>query len=289
MSTQITEARIQGFKQGVDILSQQKGTRLQGAVRVEMQSSKQDHYDQISATAAVQRTVRHGDTPIVHTPHSRRAVTMTDWEWADLVDRQDRLRILNDPTNAYSINAGHAMGRVKDTLILEAAGGLAKTGEGGGSTQAFDTNNSIAAGGTGLTVTKLVDAKHILDLNNTDPEPTFMVVTANQLNDLLNENEIQSADYNTVKALVNGEVNTFMGFNFIMVDAALVPQVGGDRACYFWRRSGMLLSIGEGESGSSARITERADKGYSTQVYYSASYGSVRMEEAKVGRVLCQE
>ena len=290
MSNQITTARVQGFKRGIDILSQQRGSKLQRAVRVEMQSSKQEHYDQIGATAAVQRTTRHGDTPIVHTPHSRRAVTLTDWEWADLIDTQDKLRVLNDPTNAYSVNAAYAMGRVKDEIILAAATGTALTGETGSGSAAYDTSNDVgtSAGTDQLTIDRLLDCKRILDANDTDDERSFMVVTADELNQLLKQTEVQSADYNTVKALVKGEINSFCGFEFIRVSTSMIPYDNGDkRALPFWRMSGMLLAVGEGLAGSSARIDERPDKGYATQVYYAGSYGAVRMEEAKVGRVWC--
>ncbi len=38
-----------------------------------------------------------------------------------------------------------------------------------------------------------------------------------------------------------------------------------------------------------ARIDERADKSYSTQVYYCATFGATRMEEEKVVQILCDE
>jgi len=287
MSNQITEARVQGFKQGIDILSQQKGSRLQNAVRVEMQSSKQDHYDQISATSAVEKVSRHGDTPLVETPHSRRAVTLRDFEWADLIDKPDKMRVLNDPTNAYSRNAAFAMGRKKDEIVIEAMGGSALTGETGTGSQAYDTNNDVGSAGSGVdfNVANLLASKEILDLNDTDDEETFIMCTAHQLTTLLSDTTATSSDYNTIKALVQGEIDTYVGFKFIRMSVDLLPAQSGDRPCYFWRKSGVVLSIGEGESGTTARITERPDKSYSMQVFYSGSYGAVRLEEAKVGRL----
>ena len=64
--------------------------------------------------------------------------------------------------------------------------------------------------------------------------------------------------------------------------AGTAGDAGANRPMYFWKKSGIVLSTGVGESGSNARITERADKSYSTQIYYAASYGSARMEEAKL-------
>tara|TARA_R100001530_G_scaffold135751_1_gene113790 strand:- start:512 stop:1423 length:912 start_codon:yes stop_codon:yes gene_type:complete len=293
MSTQITTSFIQGFKQGIDILTQQKGSKLQNTVRNEMQASKQDHYDQIGSTTVVQRTSRHGDTPIVNTPHSRRNVTLNDYEWADLIDRQDRLRVLNDPGNAYSTNAAFAMGRKKDELILAAVTGTSTTGETGtGSTSLSDVttvnaNDQHAA----LSISNLLEARTILNLEDDSDEEATVVCSAYQIAQLLNDEKISSADYNTVRALASGQIDTFMGFRFVQVASSILPMHSGTagavtsgdiRIVPVYKKSGLLLSTGVGESGSSARITERADKSYSTQIYYSASFGSTRMEEAKV-------
>ena len=295
MSTQITTSFIQGFKQGIDILSQQRGSKLQNTVRNEMQNSKQDHYDQIGSTAVVQRTSRHGDTPIVNTPHSRRNVVLNDYEWADLVDRQDRLRLLNDPGNAYSTNAAYAMGRKKDELILDAFTKTQTTGElgAGASADAVQVSfGSAAVSDDGpLTVEKLLTARGDLLMEDDSEEEMFCALTQYQMAQLLDDTRISSADYNTVRALVAGNVDTFVGFKFITLAQSLpgiqvtsgpVGTTDANRPVYFWKKSGIVLSTGVGEAGSSARITERADKSYSTQIYYSASYGSARMEEAKL-------
>lgn len=293
MSTQITTSFIQGFKQGIDILTQQKGSKLQNTVRNEMQSSKQDHYDQIGSTSVVQRTSRHGDTPIVNTPHSRRNVTLNDYEWADLIDRQDRLRLLNDPGNAYSMNAAMAMGRKKDELILAAVTGTSTTGEtGSGSTTisditAVNANTSHAE----LTIENLLQARTVLNLEDDSDEEATVVCSAYQIAQLLADSKISSADFNTVRALAAGQIDTFMGFKFVQVASSVLPMQSGTagavtsgdiRIIPVYKKSGLLLSTGVGEAGTSARITERADKSYATQIYYAASYGATRMEEAKV-------
>jgi len=288
MSNQIATSFVQGFKQGIDILTQQKGSKLQNAVRNETQASKMDHYDQISATSVVTRTTRHGDTPLVNTPHSRRNITLTDYEWADLIDRQDRLRLLNDPANAYSMNAAYAMGRQKDVLILDAFTKTQTTGETGGSTApavtAIGDNDSAAD----LTIENLIAARTQLQLEDDSDEETFLALSGHQVAQLLEDPQIQSADYNSVRALVAGQVDTFLGFKFIQVAASILPtHSAGARILPFWKKSGIVLATGANESGSSARITERADKSYSMQVYYSASFGSARMEEDKCGIIYC--
>lgn len=292
MSTQIETSFIQGFKQGIDLLSQQRGSKLQNTVRNETQASRQDHYDQISRTSVVQRTTRHGDTPLVNTPHSRRNVTLNDYEWADLIDRQDRLRLLNDPGNAYSTNAAYAMGRKKDELILGAFTKTQTTGELGTGAAAPAVSVIFGTDGTAnrdaLTVENLISARTYLLAEDDTDEEMFCALTAYQIAQLMDDTRISSADYNTVRALVAGQIDTFLGFKFIQVANTVNPVTFGTagdpssaRPVFFWKKSGILLATGVGEAGSSARVDERPDKSYSTQIYYSASFGAARMEEAK--------
>ena len=77
MSTQITAAFVQQYKNALLVLAQQKGSKLRNSVRVESVNGTSAFFDRLGATAAVQRTTRHGDTPLIDTPHSRRRVSLT--------------------------------------------------------------------------------------------------------------------------------------------------------------------------------------------------------------------
>lgn len=80
MSTQITTAFVQQYKANVYHLTQQKGSKLRRAVRVESVTGKNAYFEQIGATAARKRTTRHADTPRMETPHSRRRVALEDYD-----------------------------------------------------------------------------------------------------------------------------------------------------------------------------------------------------------------
>ena len=85
MSVQITTAFVEQYKSNVFHLAQQKGSRLRDAVRTETVTGKSHFFERIGAVAAQLRTSRHSDTPRMDTPHSRRKVTMDDYDWADLI------------------------------------------------------------------------------------------------------------------------------------------------------------------------------------------------------------
>ena len=287
MSTQITTAFVNQFSSNIQMLSQQMGSLLRNAVDVETVNGEKAFFDQVGSAAAVLRTSRHADTPLIDTPHSRRMVTLSDYEYADLVDDQDKVRLLVDPTSTYARAAAAALGRAMDDVIIDAALGTSYTGKDGSTSTAFDTtNNQIAAGGGGLTLAKLIEAKEILDSGDVDPSiPRYIACSPKQISDLLNNTTVTSSDYNTVKALAMGEINSFVGFNFIVTNRLGVDG-SSNRRVIAWAMDGIKAAIGKEPT---ARIDERADKSYATQIYYSMTLGATRMEEKKVVEVLCAE
>tara|TARA_R110002020_G_scaffold132738_1_gene296306 strand:+ start:1898 stop:2752 length:855 start_codon:yes stop_codon:yes gene_type:complete len=283
MSINVTTAFVQQYSANIQLLSQQMGSLLRDKVRLESVVGKNAFFDQVGAVTAQKRTSRHGDTPQIDTPHARRRVSLVDYEFADLIDDQDKVRLLIDPTSSYAQAAAYAMGRAMDDEIISAAIGTAFTGETGSTSTA--NANQIVHGSAGLTIAKLRTAKQTLDLASVDPSiPRFIIVGPKQITDLLGTTEVTSSDFNTVKALANGEINSFLGFNFIVSNRLSLSST--TRSCIAYAQDGIALAVGKDVT---ARIDERADKGYATQVYYCASFGATRMEEDKVVEVQCTE
>ncbi len=283
MSSQITTAFVQQYSANIQMLSQQMGSLLRDKVRVESIVGKNAFFDQVGSVTAQLRTSRHADTPQSDTPHSRRRVSLADYEFADLIDQQDKVRLLIDPTSSYAQAAAMAMGRAMDDVIITAALGTAFTGETGTGTETVQTG--VVKGTTGLTVAKLISAKDLLDKADVDPSiPRHIIVGPEQLGNLLGDSEVTSSDFNTVKALVRGELDTYLGFKFTVSNR--LPKTGNDRTCIAYAQDGLLLGIGK---DISARIDERADKSYATQVYYCQTIGATRMESAKVVPIVAIE
>ena len=289
MSLQITTAFVQQYSANVQMLSQQMGSRLRDAVRLETVVGKNAFIDQIGSVTAQLRSSRHADTPQIDTPHQRRRLSIASYEFADLIDDQDKVRMLIDPTSSYAQAAAAAMGRAMDDVIITAALGTASTGETGSGSATLDaTANMVgsASSNDGLTIAKLTEAKRKMDLNDVDPSiPRYIAVGPKQIEDLLGTTQVTSSDFNTIKALVQGDVDTFMGFQFIMTNRLDIDS-NDIRSCFAWAEDGITLGIGKDVQ---ARIDERNDKGYATQVYYCMDIGAVRMEEAKVVKIFCDE
>ena len=202
MSAQITTAFSQQFSANVQLLSQQTGSILRGGVEEESVVGEKAFFDQVGAAAAIKRTSRHSDTPMVETPHSRRMVTMEAYEWADLIDDADKVQMLIDPTSTYARAAAAAMGRAMDDAIIEAAIGASLTGKAGATSTSMLSANQIANGSADLTLAKLITAKKTLDLGSVDPSiPRHIAVGPDQVEALLNTTSVTSSDFNTVNTL----------------------------------------------------------------------------------------
>jgi hypothetical protein len=193
--------------------------------------------------------------------------------------------MLGDPTNEYSVAFAKAMGRRQDDVIIPAFFATAYIGKDGTGTEAFPTStHSIASGSEGMTIAKMLDAKEILDANEVEDMDRYAAMSAKQIRNLLATTEVTNSDYNTVKALVKGEIDSFLGFTIIRSER--LTKVSNDRYCPFWQKMSMKLGVGINPSG---RIDEMPGKNYSTQVYYEGRFGATRMDGVGVVRVLADE
>lgn len=309
MAITITDIFVQQYTANIFHLAQQKGSRLRGAVIPKTQVGKTAFYDRIGKVSAALRTGRHANTPLVDTPFSRRMVTMADYEWADLVDQQDKLRMLIDPTSEMARAAGFGFGRSIDEVIIAAMRGNAATGETGSVNVALpDTQKLVPTDGTTVSafdMAALMAIKKKFDDADVDESiQRYIALSSQQLQDLLNQTKVTSSDYNSVKALVKGELDSFMGFRFIrtqllpkgaapaftkatgIVEAGGLSTMTNARSVLAWAGDGVLMAVGQEPIG---KISERADKSYATQAYMSMSIGAVRLEEEKVVECICKE
>jgi hypothetical protein len=296
MSFTITEAFVQQYGANFHILGQQMPSRLESTVRMEPGIVGQSKtVERLGSAEAQQINNRHADTSYVTVPHSRRWIDLTDYSWAELVDEMDKIKMLADPTSPYLTLGRAALNRKKDDVIIAAARGTARTGAAGASTVALPSAQKIAVGSSGLTIAKLLTAKQILDIAELDEEmgPTatgqmqtdrVCVVSAQQIANLLNTTEIKSADFNTVRALAQGQIDTFLGFKFIRTER--VPKVSTSRFCLAYCRKAMALGIGMDIRTS---IDTLPTKNLSVQVYARESLGAVRVEDAGVVEIACLE
>jgi len=286
MSQQITEAFVQQFADNFIHVAQQAVSRLESTVTIEPNIvGMSKSINRLGQRTATRRTQRHGDTPINDQPHSTRFVDLYDWEDGDMVDDQDKIRMLVDPTSDYVKAMVNSMNRAKDDVIIGALGGNSRATAGN---IILPTTQKIAAGGVGLTKAKIIQAKTIFRRNEADGmagEELFMVYSAQAAADILSDTQLTSADFMASKFLESGDVvGKWMGFTWIPSER--MPKASTTRYLYSYAKSGVVLGKGQ---DITTKVGEDPGKGFNVRIYAKQSLGSVRVEEEKVVEIACIE
>jgi hypothetical protein len=293
MSVEVPVAFVKQYAAGVRMLQQQKDSRLRSAVMVDDTIvGDREFFDQVDATVMNEVTNRHGDTEYTDTPHRRRMVTLKTYEVADLVDRADRRRLLNDPVNPYSRAMAAAANRRVDDVILASFDASASTGVDGATAVNFPAafSNTEDGGAGSFATVDLTIARRILETEENEEDDGdhswHIVCSAIAREKLLGDANLISSDFNTVKALVNGQVNTWLGLNFIKSQRAAIVTATAVRDVFVWVKASMQLAIGQEPRGF---IDVLPQKRHSLQVRYELDAGATRMDEKGVVRILVDE
>ena len=282
----ITVAFVKQYSDNIRLLAQQKGSKLRGSVEVDTEFTGEfKFYDQMGKDEMEEKLTRNQDTPTDQADHKRRRITKRDFVHNKLLDLEDQLAMIVDPKGKYSISAGYAAGRKIDDVLIEAMDATAYTGKEGSDPEDFDANMQVAAGGAGLTKAKLLSAMQKLDDNDVEEEDRHIACAPSQIVNRLGTVEVASSDYNTVKALVEGNIDTWLGFTFHKT-TRLGTNDAGARKVYCWHRWALQLAIQKEPTG---RADQRADKNYAWQVFMSMSIGATRLEEERIAEIACVE
>lgn len=297
MSQQIPTHFVQQYTTNIQLLLQQKGSKLRNAVMTSSHNGKQAvAVDQWGPVAASKRTGRYQPLLPQDTPSDRRWVFPNDYDWNDLIDNFDKLRMITDPQSSYVTNGTYAMGRAIDDEIILGLLGDNKTGENGatstGTLAAFNSGSQLVGTNVGgassnLNLDKLRNAKKILMQNEVDidNDPLFVAMTASQHDALLAETQVVSLDYNTRPVLVDGKITSFMGFNFIVTER--LPKAAAVRSVIAWAKSGAHLGMW---MDIKTDVRQRADlSSLPWQVYVEGTFGATRTEEKKIVQINCTE
>jgi hypothetical protein len=301
MSVNIPTWYVQQYNQNIQMLVQQKVSRLRSAVRTGThQGQSASPVDQIGTIEMQDVTTRFEPMPRVDAPTDRRWVSPYDADLPQLIDTFDKLKIITDPQSAYVQNAVAAANRKFDDRIGAAFFAAASTGVTGGTSTTFDTTNQVVGVSTGgttsnLNVAKLEAGRKILLSNevNLEDEAIFVAVTATEDQSLRNEIQVISMDFNE-KPVFNdkGLIMSWRGFNFIHSERSWLTTTGTDdlsgssKAIPLWVASGMYLGVWNEIETS---IDPRPDlRGKPYQVYTKMSANATRLEEKKVVKIWCR-
>lgn len=188
---------------------------------------------------ATQRTAPSSDTIPMDIAHSLITCTLSNWDADEYTDIFDTKEVNFDEVNELALTISSALGRRLDQLIIDAcinAGSYAGT-----------VGVDIGGTSTGMNMAKLRKAKRYLDDQGVPMDGRVMLISAAGLESLLGETPVTSADYNSVKALVNGEINSFVGFKFETIETRTeggLPISSTTRDGFAFHKDALGLAIG---------------------------------------------
>lgn len=280
-------------------LAQQTQSKLSPHVTETPFEGKSKDFNRIGAVDFQSITARAAETRITDVPTSKRRLSQAGYDKASMFDEWDEqyLGQISLPRSGVMASHMNAANRLKDLVIVTAALGdavvpsVTDLGVETTSTVALPAGQKVAidyvetgsAANSGLTIGKLRKAKFLFDdAEIEDDEERVLTVTAKEIQDLLKTTEVTNSDYNTVKALAEGRVDTFLGFKFKRVSSSKVlPAVAGVRYLPAFVKSGINFAT----TGAKAYMDVRADKSHALQIRHTLLLGAVRLEDEKVVQI----
>jgi len=223
--------------------------------------------------------IPQSDVTPLNITYGQVTATLADYIAAEYSDIFMQAKVNFDERAELVKVVANAIGRRQDQLILDAL-------------NASSTSNTVAAsiGGanTNMNLDKLIAAKKALDANNVPMDNRHIIIHANNLAGMLGETKVTSSDFNTVKALVQGEINTFLGFTFHVLGDRTeggLPLSSGDRTVYAFHRDAIGLAEGIAPKTEINYIPEKT----SFLVASMFSAGAVAIDDEGIVKITCDE
>lgn len=190
--------------------SYQGAAKLLGTVRTANNVVGSTHkFRKVGKGVAQARGALQTDVTPMNINYSDVTATLSDWVAPEYSDIFSKDKVNFDEMSLLAQVCSQAIGRRLDQLVINAMDSSANS---------TTVSDDLGGTNTGLNITKLRRTKRLMDANGVPTTDRFFVHSAYGLEQMLGETAITSADYATVRALVNGEVDTFMGFKFIMIE-----------------------------------------------------------------------
>lgn len=263
------------FSDNIMLLARQKASKMTGNVmmRLNVKGSKFTQ-ERIGLWTMEDKAQGVVSTPENDPGYSRRTITMATKHDNRILAADEQLKTVVNVTSPWLKAAVASYGKKIDTIVYAAMGGDAFSGVDGGTTVALPAGQKIATvAGEVLDTDYIIDVKTLLDTADVPEDNRYVMINPTDLNQMLRDPLINTIDSNSIKALVRGEINTWMGFTWISTTAATAG------VCYFYEKDGVVLGLNEQPK---VKISERPDKSYATQIYYELNLGAGRLEEERV-------
>ena len=239
MSVYLNTVAVTAFDEQVKHAFQGVG-QLRNTVTVRNNVTGNEYrFQAIGKGMAHKRTAPSSDSIPMNIDYSKVLCLLEDWDADEYTDMFKQKEVNFDEVRELARVIANALGRRMDQLIIDAVNdarsSLAAIG------------NIVAHGGTGLDLDKLQATAQLMDDLEIPEEGRYFVGSTKAKQQLLSNTETTSADYNTVKTLVNGQIDTFYGFKFKWIgkrEEGGLYKNGNIRDCIAYHESSIGLAIG---------------------------------------------
>ena len=219
------------------------------------------------------------DVTPLNVTYSQVTATLSDYIAAEYSDIFMQAKVNFDERRELVKVVSNAIGRRQDQLILDALTASSATSVG----------NDIGGSDTNMNVAKLREAAKVLNANNVPMDNRHIIIHANSLASLLSETAVTSSDFNTVKALVQGEINTFLGFTFHVLgdrtEGGLIKDGSNDRTCFAFHKDALGLAEGIAPKTEINYVPEKT----SFLIASMFSAGAVAIDDEGIVKIVCRE
>ena len=199
------------------------------------------NFPNVGKGKATVRTPQTDVTPL-NTSFGTTSVSLTDYNASEYSDIFNQQKVNFDERRELAQVVGNAIGRRQDQVIIDALSSASA-----GSTVA-NTVRTSGSGASDLDVAKILAGKKALDAKNVPPTDRHLIIHANNLSNLLTDERAVSADYQQLKALVAGQINSFLGFTVHMIgdrdEGGLAIDGSSDRVCYAFHKMAVACAVG---------------------------------------------
>jgi hypothetical protein len=282
MSTNLSPAFVQLFEAEVH-QAYQAAAVLRGAAR--MRTGVVGDTVKFPKVGKGQASIRVPQTDVVpiNAAFSQVSVTLSDYVASEYSDIFNQQKVNFDERQELAQVVGNAIGRREDQILIDALEAASA-----GTTVAKTVVTSGSAANSNLNVGKIIAAKKGLDAANVPPTDRHFVVHANNLAGLLSDERAISSDFQTLQALVQGNINQMMGFTFHIVgdrDEGGLPLSSSDRTCFAFHRSALGCAVGIAPKTEINYIPEKT----SFLVTSMLSMGAAAIDVEGIVDVVCAE
>lgn len=244
MSKNLTNAAVTEFDSEVKHEYQGSGN-LRNTVSIRTNVTGEAYkFTRMGKGLANQKATQADVTPM-DISHARQTADMENWNAPEYTDIFDQAEVNFDEKQELAKTIAKAISRREDQLIIDAMAVVsfaATNDEDPNTGRVFDDSAT-----TNFTLTLIRSAAGHLDDIESEPEDRHLVLRALALQKLLEDTTVTSSDFNTIKALVSGDLDTYMGFKFHKIGTRKeggLPGVAADRVAFAYHKASVGIAIG---------------------------------------------